>query len=227
MTIWEPEIENARSSVGADAIEFQDRRVSGGCFGAHGLRHATVRGYRSLRNRAVPTKSRDFAELSTALESVNEGNEMTATITLAFLHHAAAFLVFAALMAELVLLRGEPTISSARSVLRMDALYGVAAAVVLVAGLLRVFYTEKGADYYFASGTFLAKLSLFIVVGLLSVYPTLKFLGWRSALRAQRLPALDAGMLRSVRTIVHVEVALLVVILLLAPMMAREIWFLG
>ena len=30
---------------------------------------------------------------------------MTATITLAFLHHAAAFLVFAALMVELVLLR--------------------------------------------------------------------------------------------------------------------------
>ena len=108
---------------------------------------------------------------------------MTASAALAFLHHAAAFLVFAALMVELVLLRGDPTVASARSVLRIDALYGIAATVVLVVGLLRVFYTEKGAAYYFASGSFLAKLGLFIVVGLLSIYPTVKYLGWRAALR--------------------------------------------
>jgi putative membrane protein len=152
---------------------------------------------------------------------------MTATITLAFLHHAAAFLVFAALMVELVLLRGELTIASARSVLRMDALYGVAAAVVLVVGLLRVFYTEKGAAYYFASGSFLAKLTLFVVVGLLSIYPTVKFLSWRAAVREQRTPVLDAGVLRRLRMILHLELTLLIVILLLAPMMARGIWFLG
>ena len=58
-----------------------------------------------------------------------------------------------------------------------DAVYGVAATVLLVVGLLRVFYTEKGAAYYFASFTFLAKLALFVVVGILSIYPTIKFLG--------------------------------------------------
>jgi putative membrane protein len=152
---------------------------------------------------------------------------MTATITLAFLHHATAFLVFAALMVELVLLRGELTLASARSVLRMDALYGIAATVLLVVGLLRVFYTEKGAAYYFASGSFLAKLGLFIVVGLLSIYPTVKYLSWRAPLREQRLPVLDPQVIRKVRMLVHLELTLLVVILVLAPMMARGIWFLG
>lgn len=152
---------------------------------------------------------------------------MTATIALAFLHHTAAFLLFAALMVELVLLRNELTVASARSVLRMDALYGIAATVVLVVGLLRVFYTEKGAAYYFASGSFLAKLALFIVVALLSIYPTIKFLSWRAALRAQRPPMLDARVLRTLRRILHLELTLLVVILVLAPMMARGIWFLG
>jgi putative membrane protein len=109
----------------------------------------------------------------------------------------------------------------------MDALYGIAAAVVLAVGLLRVFYTEKGAAYYFASGSFLAKLTLFIVVGLLSIYPTVKFLSWRAAVREQRAPVLDAGVLRRLRTILHLELTLLVVILVLAPMMARGIWFLG
>jgi putative membrane protein len=152
---------------------------------------------------------------------------MTATITLAFLHHATAFIVVGALMVELVLLRNELTVASARSVLRMDMAYGIAATLLLVAGLLRVFYTEKGAAYYFASGTFIAKLALFIIVALLSLYPTLKFMGWRKALREQRVPSFEAGTRRTVRIIVHAELTLILVIILLAPMMARGIGFLG
>jgi putative membrane protein len=152
---------------------------------------------------------------------------MASTITLAFLHHLAAFLVVAAIATELVLLRMEFTPTTARTILRIDAVYGIAAAVVLAAGLMRVFYTEKGAAYYFASGTFLLKLALFVVVGLLSIYPTLKFFGWRAALREGRVPPFDAGTAKTVRLLVHTELALLVVILLLAPMMARGIGFLG
>ena len=152
---------------------------------------------------------------------------MSATITAAFIHHAAAFLVVATLVAELVMLKSDLTPTSARSVLRMDMVYGIAALVVLVVGFLRVFYTEKGAAYYFASGPFLVKLGLFIIVGVLSIYPTMKFLGWRKALRAQRVPELDAATRRRVRLAVHIELTLLFVIMLMAVMMARGIWFLG
>jgi putative membrane protein len=152
---------------------------------------------------------------------------MTATITAAFIHHAAAFLVVAALMVELVLLKGELTPASARSVLRMDMVYGIAATVLLVVGFVRVFHTEKGSAYYFASGPFLVKLALFIAVGLLSIYPTIKFLGWRKALREGRAPDFDAGTRRKVRMLVHLELTLLFVIMLLAVMMARGIGFLG
>lgn len=152
---------------------------------------------------------------------------MTATITAAFIHHAAAFLVVAALMVELVVLKSELTPTSARSVLRMDAVYGIAALVLLVAGFGRVFYTEKGAAYYFDSGAFLLKLALFIVVGLLSIYPTLKFMGWRKALREGRTPELDAGTRRKVRMLIHIELTLLFVIMLMAIMMARGVWYLG
>jgi putative membrane protein len=152
---------------------------------------------------------------------------MTATVTLAFLHHAAAFVIVGVLTAELVLLKGELTLVSARSVLRIDAAYGIAAAVLLVVGLLRVFYTEKGAAYYFHSGPFVVKLALFLIVGLLSIYPTLQYLSWRGALRAGRVPALDAAVLRRVRVVVHVELTLLFVIMLCAAMMARGIGFFG
>jgi putative membrane protein len=39
-------------------------------------------------------------------------------------------------------------------------------------GLLRVFFLEKGAAYYFRSVPFIVKLSPFAAVGLLSIYPT-------------------------------------------------------
>jgi putative membrane protein len=152
---------------------------------------------------------------------------MTATITLAFLHHAAAFVVVGALMTELVLLRNDLTVASAHSVLRMDAAYGVAATVLLVVGLLRVFYTEKGAAYYFASGSFLTKLTLFVIVGLISIHPTMTFIGWRGALREQRVPVLNAGLRRKLRLSIHVELTLLFVIMLMAVMMARGIWYVG
>jgi putative membrane protein len=152
---------------------------------------------------------------------------MTATITAAFLHHVAAFLVVATLMVELVLLKGELTPANARSVLRMDRVYGIAATVLLIVGFVRVFHTEKGSAYYFASGPFLVKLTLFIVVALLSIYPTIKFLGWRKALREGRAPDFDLGTRRKVRMLVHLELTLLFVIMLMAVMMARGIWFLG
>jgi len=152
---------------------------------------------------------------------------MTSVITLAFLHHAAAFVIVGVLIAELVLLGGELTLTSARSVLRMDAAYGVAAAMLLVVGFCRVLYTEKGAAYYFHSIPFLVKISLFLIVGLLSIYPTFQYLSWRGALRAGKTPALEAPMRRRLRMIVHVELTLLFVIMLCAVMMARLIGFVG
>ena len=86
----------------------------------------------------------------------------------AFLHHLAAFTLVAALAVELALLRGELTATRARQVLSADRVYGTSAGLVLVIGLARVFFFEKGAHYYFHSIPFIAKLSLFVIVGLLS-----------------------------------------------------------
>jgi putative membrane protein len=152
---------------------------------------------------------------------------MTSSALFAFLHHAAAFLLVAVVTVELVLLRGEITVASARTLLRMDSAYGLSALVLLVVGFIRVVYTEKGADYYFHSGTFLAKLALFIVVGLLSIVPTVQFLGWRKALKAGQAPALDEAARRRIRMIIHTELTLLFLIMLCAALMARGIGFIG
>ena len=141
----------------------------------------------------------------------------------AFLHHAAAFALVAALTAELVLIRSPLTVEHARRILRFDAVYGISASLLLVVGFLRVFYFEKGAGYYFHSAPFLMKLALFAIIGLLSAWPTLEFLSWRKSLQQGQLPAMDPGRLARLRSIIHWELVLLVPLLLAAALMARGI----
>jgi putative membrane protein len=142
----------------------------------------------------------------------------------AFLHHLCAFTLVAAVAIEFALIRGELTLSSARRLVVTDMVLGIAAGALLVIGLSRVFFFEKGADYYFHSHAFLAKFSLFVVVGLLSIVPTLEFLSWRKATTAGQLPAISARKLRLVTGVIHGELFAIVIILLCAAIMARGGW---
>jgi len=145
----------------------------------------------------------------------------------AFLHHVAAFTLVAALTVEFVLLKDELTVKSATKLRLADLAFGASAGVVLIVGLLRVFYFEKGATYYFHSAPFLAKLSLFVVIGLLSIYPTLEFLSWKAALRQGLVPPIASAKLRAIRAIIHWELAGIVLLLLCAALMARGIGVAG
>jgi putative membrane protein len=139
----------------------------------------------------------------------------------AFLHHLAAFTVVAAIAIEFILLRRELTLWSARTLQVVDLILGVAATVLLLVGLSRVFWFEKGAAYYFHNHAFLTKFGLFIVVALLSLIPTFEFLSWRKAVRKGEVPTVAAYKLKRVRMIVHIELAAIVVILLCAAIMAK------
>jgi putative membrane protein len=143
------------------------------------------------------------------------------TVLFAFLHHVAAFTLVAAVAIEFVLLRGELTLWAARRLQATDAILGIAATVLLMVGLSRVFWFEKGAAYYFHSLAFLTKFALFIIVALLSIVPTLEFLSWRQATKAGQVPAVAASKLRRVRMILHIELAAIVLILLCAAIMAK------
>ena len=146
------------------------------------------------------------------------------TTLFAFLHHVAAFTLVAALAIEFALIRSELTLSSARRLQVTDLVLGMAAGALLVIGLLRVFVFEKGASYYFHSHAFLTKFALFIVVGLLSIIPTMEFLSWGEALTAGRVPVISAKKLRLVTGIIHGELFAIVIILLCAAIMARGGW---
>jgi len=142
----------------------------------------------------------------------------------AFLHHLCAFILVAAVAIEFTLIRQQLTLESARRLQATDVVLGAAAGALLVIGLLRVFLFEKGADYYFHSYAFLTKFVLFIIVGLLSIIPTMEFLSWREEIKAGEVPQMDAKQRRRVTMIIHSELAAIVIILLCAAIMARGGW---
>ena len=106
----------------------------------------------------------------------------------------------------------------------VDVVLGVSAGFLLVIGLLRVFFFEKGAAYYFHSHAFMTKFSVFIAVALLSIIPTIEFLSWRKPVKAGELPVVSERKLRIVRNVIHGELGAVVIILLCAAIMAGGGW---
>ena len=151
---------------------------------------------------------------------------MYARAMMAFLHHLAAFTVVAALAVEVAMFKPPLTLLQARRLLKTDNIYGAAAGAVLIIGLLRVWYFEKGPGYYWHDLAFLAKFSAFILAALISIYPTLIFLSWSKGLKAGAVPEISAERTRRVRLCLMLELAAIVVILLCAALMARGVGYL-
>jgi putative membrane protein len=145
----------------------------------------------------------------------------------AFLYHLAAFTLVGALVAEFVLIRDDLTLKNARMIQLADVTFGISAGVVLIIGLLRVFYFEQGASYYFHSLPFVIKLSLFVLVGFLSIIPTIEFLSWRKSVRQRQLPIVTDRKMHAIRSIIHLELVGVVQIVLCAALMAKGVGFVG
>jgi len=61
-------------------------------------------------------------------------------------NHLCAFTLVAAIAIEFTLIRQELTLASARRLQVTDLVLGIAAGLLLVIGLLRVFFFEKGRN---------------------------------------------------------------------------------
>ena len=140
---------------------------------------------------------------------------------LASLHHLAIFTLAAIIAFELALTARAVDDTAIARLARVDAWYGVAAAVVVLVGAARVVFGAKGSAYYMANAFFWTKMGLFVAVGLLSIPPTLRYLAWRRQLRADPAFRPDAAALRSVRRALWAEVALFTGIPVAAAAMAR------
>jgi putative membrane protein len=145
---------------------------------------------------------------------------------MASLHHVAAFTVVAMLAIEVATFKPPLSALQARRLQRTDLIFGLAATLLLIVGLLRVTWFEKGPAYYWHNLYFLIKFGAFIVAALISIYPTTIFLSWTKTLRSGLAPDITELGTRRVRICLMLELTAILVILPCAALMARGFGYL-
>ncbi|HYF20234.1 MAG TPA: DUF2214 family protein [Ramlibacter sp.] len=110
---------------------------------------------------------------------------MTTEALLSYAHLLAILTLVVFVASEAALCRPEwLNAAVVERLVTVDRIYGVAAGAVLLTGVARVFLGAKPAAFYGANWLLWLKFGAFVLVGLLSIRPTLRFVAWRKALRA-------------------------------------------
>lgn len=138
-----------------------------------------------------------------------------ADIIVRYLHFIGIIFLSATLIFEYFLLKENMSNENFKRVCRIDAIYGLSALIVLIAGSLLWFVVGKEASFYTSNLLFHIKLTLFLLIGILSISPTIYFIKNRNTQES------IISVPRKIITFVKIEVLLLLLIPLLATLVAN------
>ena len=146
---------------------------------------------------------------------------MTLEAILASLHLVAILTLVTFMASQAALCRIEwMNAAVVERLVLLDVIYQISMASVLATGLVRVFWGIKGVSWYATQPLLHLKITLFVVMVILSMAPTLAFRRWRRKLRATgALPGAEE--LRKVRRLVMVQSHILPVVAVIAVFWAR------
>ena len=142
-------------------------------------------------------------------------------LILAIIHHLLVFGLVAMLVAESMLVRPGMRGVDVDRVVRIDMGYGATGALILVVGLLRVFFGAKGVNFYVGNFFFWGKVACFVVIALMSIMPTIRFLQWGRTRKVDPAFVPTDAEASSVRKWMRYQSLVLVVLLAFAAAMAR------
>jgi len=146
---------------------------------------------------------------------------MLTDLLLAIAHHLLIFGLAAVLVAEMILVRPQMSTADAAKVARIDIAFGVLAGLILLVGFGRVYFGLKGPDTYWSNIFFHAKLGAFLLVGVLSIWPTVQFIRWRAAIRRDAAFIPPPAEVEKARRFIHLELVVFFLIPVFAALMAR------
>ena len=106
---------------------------------------------------------------------------------------------------------------------RLDGMYGLFALLTLASGFVRLLWGAKGSASYFGNPVFHIKISLFVLVGLISIYPTIHYFKWAESANADASFVPQAAVLARIRSLIITQLVVLALIALAATLMARGV----
>lgn len=145
----------------------------------------------------------------------------TTDLALAIGHHLLIFALAAVLAFEIGAIKTGMSGADAARVGKVDIWYGILAALIITVGFSRAVYAGKGWEYYSHNHFFWAKMVAFLIVGLLSIQPTMALIRWRRAFAADTSFAPADRQVRTVRRFMWLEVFFFALIPVFAAAMAR------
>jgi Predicted membrane protein len=143
---------------------------------------------------------------------------MTTDLFVRYFHFLGIFAMFALLTVQHMLLKGQVAAGGMKKIAIIDAAYGASALVVLLCGLGLWLWVGKPAGFYSHNWVFHTKVTLFVVVGILSIFPTLFILKNRKKTTTVDVP-------KYIVMLVRFELLLLCIIPLLAVLMANGVGY--
>jgi putative membrane protein len=140
----------------------------------------------------------------------------------AWLHLLGLGIGLGAVWARARALRGPLDAAGLRRVFHADGWWGVAAAIWIGTGLVRVIGgLEKGMDYYLQNHVFWTKMALLLVILVLEIGPAVTLARWRAQLARGDQP--DTARAERFARISSVQAVLVVLMVLAATAVARGI----
>lgn len=144
---------------------------------------------------------------------------MNAEIFLRYIHFVSIFTIVATIVSEHLILKKSMTRAEIGRLSQIDAVYGLAALSLLAAGFtLWLGGVGKPRAFYSGNWIFHTKIMLFLLVGILSIYPTVFFIRNRKGQSEERI--IVPG---SIFWLLRMELLLLTIIPFLAALMAKGI----
>lgn len=132
-----------------------------------------------------------------------------------YIHFLGIIILSMTLVSEHILLSIDTSAKKFKRLAIVDAVFGVSALIVLTAGLFLWFVVGKPAEFYSHNWIFHAKLTVFGLIALLSIYPTIFFIKNRNKSIEQVVVP------KAVVMVIRLELTLLFIIPLLATLMAH------
>ena len=149
------------------------------------------------------------------------------TDMLSYSHLFFAILVLAGPIIALALLSRPLDVVTAKRLQQYELFNSIAATLVLLVGLMRLFYFGKGADYYFHNLPFISKLVLYGVASGLSMVPTLEIKRWTTPLKRGSVPVVTEQKLSQMRYVLGGQLACVLGMAVCAVLAARGIGSMG
>tara|TARA_B100000579_G_scaffold40811_1_gene28505 strand:+ start:967 stop:1449 length:483 start_codon:yes stop_codon:yes gene_type:complete len=143
--------------------------------------------------------------------------------SVAYIHYLSFMLCFGALVYERISLKPNPNRQESICMILADVIYGIAGIALLVSGIYRVIKFGQGSEFYTQNPIFWIKITVFALVGSLSLYPTITYVLWSIPLSKGNLPLVTNNLVSRIRIILNIELFGFASIPFLATLMARGV----